>query len=99
MQSKGALRKGKVPLFTLTMLPSTLVQPQSAAGYANPNEGWISCFQSFAGWEVSKMSLSSRIGPRSDLYFRRKYCFTTNEKRKEFGIHKLDTGETSKQED
>lgn len=51
------------------------------------------------GWEVSKMSLPSRIGPRSDLCFRRKYSFTTNEKRKEFGIHKLDTGETSKQED
>lgn len=64
---KGALRKEKVPLFSLTVLSSTLVQPLSAAGHANPSEGWVSCFESFAGWEVSENSHPSRIGPCSGL--------------------------------
>lgn len=62
VQSKDAVRQEKVPL-SLTMLSGILVQPLSAAGYANTGGVGISYYESFVGWEDPKNSSPSRIGP------------------------------------
>lgn len=89
VQSKGALRKGKVPLFSVTTLSSTLVQPLSAAGCANPVRDGFHALSPLQDGRFPKGPILQ--GEDHVQAFRRKdsckapsSSLTTNEKRKEF---------------